>query len=164
MPELPPLSVAEAPGFEDRWARAKIVLVSLMGLIVLAGLAGVFGRGPLSQAKAEAPDLAATVTYERIQGRDTPGQISLNFKRVSSRPDATVTLDPALAEHLNITTTQPRSIAAWNSADGASHRFQLGPDGRGKIVLLVQPSRPGVVRGALTVDGERLPINLLIWP
>jgi hypothetical protein len=164
MPELPPLSVAEAPHFEDRWARAKLVLVWLMGLIVLAGLAGAFGRGPLSRASAEAPAHGATVSYERVQGKGTPGQILVELKRASPDTQADITLDPALAEHLSLTTTQPRSSAEWTSAEGETHRFLLGPHGRGKVVLFVQPSKPGLVHGALTLNGERVPINLLIWP
>jgi hypothetical protein len=164
MPEPQPTAVAEAPGFEDRWAKAKVVLVCLMTLFVLAGLAGVFGRGPVSRATAKTSESQALVTYERFAGRGTPGQMSLEFKQPNGPPLATLTLDPAVTDHMSITATQPRSSSESSSPAGATYGFQLGPDGLGKIVLSVQPFKAGPVRGALTINGERVPIQLMVWP
>ena len=164
MPQQEPTTVDEAPAFEHRWNQAKLVLIGLMSLFILAGLAGLFGRGPLSRATVTAPLSQAQVTYERFAARGTPGRISVEFKAPPAPSQATVTLDRPISEHLSVTLTEPHSASESASAEGTTYAFQLMPGSGGKIALSVSPFKSGPVKGAVTVNGERLPIHLMIWP
>lgn len=158
------LDLNDSPRFEDNWAKVKAVLIVVLALFVAGGLAGVFGRGPLSRASAQLPASGAQVSWERFARNHTAGEISVEFTSPGPSPAAEIAFDRPLLDHVKITTTQPRAAIERANGAGAVYGFQMGPGGRGKVVFSVEPSKSGPADGAITVNGERLPLNIFVWP
>jgi hypothetical protein len=156
------VEIDDAPRFEDGWSRAKAVLVGLLALFVLAGLAGVFGRGPLSMTSAAFA--SGRMEWERFARRQTAGPIIVRFETRSRANPAEVTLDRALLDRLTVAATHPTAQTRRASAMGETFAFALGEDRRGVVTFEVEPSRMGLVRGAVRVEGETIPVRMMVWP
>jgi hypothetical protein len=157
-----PIEVDSEAGFEDRWAKAKAVIFVVLGLLILAGLAGVFGRGPLSKGEAHAG--AARITWERFARANTPGKFEVELESPAAAQTVQVSLDRPLADGLKVNSTQPRAVTEQATANGVNYLFQLAADRRGRIAFSVEPSHMGPVRGSVDVDGMRTNLNLFVWP
>jgi hypothetical protein len=156
------IEIDAAPGFEDAWSKAKVVLVVLLSLFVLGGAAGLFGRGPLSKTSADFA--SGRLEWERFARRQTAGRITLEFKSPAPTAFAEVTIDRALADRLTITATHPMAAGQRATAEGESFLFALGPDRRGVVTFDVEPSRMGLARGSIRIQGQAVPVSLFVWP
>lgn len=163
MAEPPPLELDNDPGWERTWPVIESVLVALLSLFVLAGLAGLLGKGPLSKAQAQLPGLAATVTYERLARNDTPADLTVQWKGAPAARLAQITLDRSLLDALTVTDSTPRAVAAAPLADGVAWFFPVAPEG-GQVTFHVQPRRPGPANGRLGLFGRAVPLNFFVFP
>lgn len=73
------LAVGSDLQFQRRWLKAQRIIWLLLILFLIASFIGVFGRGPLSNSEAKAPDGSFTVKYERVQRYSTPSVMTIEF-------------------------------------------------------------------------------------
>lgn len=65
--------------FQYRWWRFERTVWIFFLIIVLADIAGVFGRGPFAKAHDRTPDGTLDLQYERVERFHTPSMMSIKF-------------------------------------------------------------------------------------
>lgn len=111
--------VGANPDFERRWWRVQQGVWVVLGLFVLATLAGLLGRGPLSHATADAPGGEVGVEYERFGRRAAPLVTKVHVGRGLLRAgQVRVTCNGPFADGLRLQTVTPAPLLAEPLADG----------------------------------------------
>ena len=150
--------------YEAGWNRLQTAIETLVGLIVLAGLLGLFGTGPLSSAEIDVADQPLVVTYERIMRRTVEVQLTIKITRPLAVHQVSVKLPDAFVQTMDVVNTSPRSSSMRAERDGVTYTFDLGPDGMGDLVFSTKPRSAGFTRSSIEVLGARVPLNLLVFP
>jgi hypothetical protein len=153
--------------FEHRWWRVQRICWGVMILLLLGGVAGVFGNGPLSEVTANSPDGALQVRYERLARRETPAILELHLKKpVLARGQVRIRLNHTLVSRLRIKTIVPAPLKTEPLADGARFTFRTDPTVDSATVLFVEdPSRPGLIEGEVAVEGaEAVRFRQFVYP
>ncbi len=65
------IAVGEDLEFQRKWWRFEKIVWSFFVLILLADLAGLLGRGPLANARAQTADGTLSLKYERVLRENT---------------------------------------------------------------------------------------------
>lgn len=116
--------------FEQRWWGIQKTAWGTMVLLVLAGLAGVFGRGPLSKATAQAQGEGAPlrIQYERFPRFKTPTALEVYVDQPAiASCQARVRLSGQMMNALRIQRVIPEPISTEPLPDGAIFTFQMSP-------------------------------------
>ncbi len=71
------VAVGEDLGFQRRWWRFERVVWSFFGLVLLADLSGLLGKGPLANAERRTADGKLQVKYERVERENTPSIMTI---------------------------------------------------------------------------------------
>lgn len=144
------------------WVVQRIGWV-LIGLVLLAGMLGLFGRGPLAHRTSANP--ALRVEYEWLTRRDS--QTSWKLTPLAPPVDGRyrVALDANWAQHFHIHAIQPQPV----SARLAGGRWMYVFDARDvlglPIVFRVEADTMGPIRGSIVLnDAQPLPIAQFIYP
>ena len=166
---ISPLDAAETElepnnGFEARWSRVQTILQGLIGLIVVAGLIGVFGQGWLSKAAQAFPAAPLNVTYERLLRANAPAEIIVAVTRPLASEMLQIEVGSDLLDHASINATQPRATSVDATPLGVTYSFRLGPERQGSITFKLAPRRVGRVEAELSSQGDRLRLPLFIYP
>src|SRR5690348_10507214 len=129
--------------FERRWWRFERVTWAAMLLLVLAGAAGVFGRGPLTRTTATAPDASLTVEHDRVARYRTPTVLDLRLALPPDRPAEPVRihLSAALLGALRVDNVAPRPLSWSPDGAGGTLAFDVAPGLReARVGIGLQPS------------------------
>jgi hypothetical protein len=155
------------PDFEDRWWHIQKGAWGVMVLLVLAGLTGIFGRGPLSKATVNTPGVPLHVQYERFPRLKTPASLEVNFaKQTLTSSQAHVLLKGDMMNKLRIQQVMPMPASTQPLPDGAIFTFNLPPTANSaKVVFVQQASSAGFTSGEVALLGTP-PIRLkqFIYP
>jgi hypothetical protein len=139
----------------------------LMGLVVLAGLAGVFGNGPVARGVVRNADGSLRLEYERLTRKSAPGQLKVHLGPSFIVNDTVrLWIDRQSAETLDIQQITPEPASVDAGADQFVYSFTVA-DGAApaKILIDVEPNRPGWHRGRMGVVGrESLTFAQFIYP
>ena len=73
------LELPDELSFHRRQWRFEHVSWVVLGVFVLLALAGLFGMGPVSHARAESTDGRLAVDYDRFARRQAPSELVLHF-------------------------------------------------------------------------------------
>ena len=136
-----------------------------MALVILAGLAGLFGSGPLGEATASSGSLQ--VDYPRFARKRLSAQVELTVGAAGIRDGrVALWLDRAFLDRVEVerVVPEPESVAA----DGGRvvYRFAVEPGaGEASIRFTVEPGSPGrwAWRAGL-VDGPELSLGGFVFP
>jgi hypothetical protein len=79
------VAVGEDLVFQRKWWVFERVAWIGFTLILIADLAGAFGRGPLAKAERRAPDGSIEVKYDRIERTGTPSILTVNLGQSAIR-------------------------------------------------------------------------------
>ena len=71
------VAVGEDMAFQQRWWKFERFTWAFFGLILLADVSGLLGRGPLSKAEAHTPDGSLHLKFERVERANTPSIMTL---------------------------------------------------------------------------------------
>jgi len=139
--------------FERSWLRAAIIGRVLLAIVMLAGLAGLLGRGPFSHRTVADPSGTIKVDYEPIARYGTATQVTLHLdmRRLAEAPDVTVRLSSVFVEPMGFHQVLPQpmreapdggglalTFPADRLQDDAMVRLMLTPDTVGAVQLLVR--------------------------
>lgn len=141
--------------FERRWWRLQRVSWIILSFLLLGGMAGLFGHGPLSKATLHPPGSALEVRYDRLARRETPSLLELRLEKsalVSGRVQ--ILLNRALVDKMQLKQIVPVPLLAEPRADGVRFVFQTDPScDSAFIVFSENPTTPGLVDAEVTVEG-----------
>ena len=151
--------------FQEKTWRVQRVGWIVMALLVAAGLAGAFARGPLSRAEAEGPGLR--IEYERFERYQAPSEI-----RVRLAPEAVVDgsvalmLDGDYADRVPVERIDPAPERSAPTAGGHILYFPVPPNARpGTVIFQIRPQLVGLVHGRIGIAGAA-PVSFtqFVWP
>lgn len=165
------LDVGMSERFEERWWKVERIGWGVMLLFVLAGLSGVFGRGPLSRATAEAPDGSMRVEYERFARNHTPGMLAVTLRGAALVPPrATVWLSRELTDALPVSRVVPQPVSTTPRADGTLYTFDVpAATDSATVHFAVEPATPWRKRGQVRAGdgataGAAVTLPVFVYP
>ncbi|MBV9386140.1 MAG: hypothetical protein JOZ78_06905 [Chroococcidiopsidaceae cyanobacterium CP_BM_ER_R8_30] len=136
-----------------------------MVVLVLAGLAGVFGRGPFSKTTAEAQGVRLRVQYERFPRFRTPATLEIDIPRQTST-QAQVQLTGDMMKKLSIQQVMPMPALTQPLPNGAIFTFNLpSKSNSAKVVFVQQAGAVGLASGEVALKGSPpIQFNQFIYP
>jgi len=159
------LEVGYDSAFERKWRTIELVSHGLMAAIVIAALAGLFGRGPLSHRTHWTPDHRFGVDFEPLARYGTTTQVTLHL----SSPDPDVPVDvfvsSALIEPMGLQSIFPRPLDREAIGGGITYRFMI-PAGQdsGLARFVLKPATVGPVQIELHQGDASLSFRQWVLP
>lgn len=128
---------------------------AVMAILIAAGLLGLLGYGPLSQANAGEPG-KLTMTYDRLQRASAPSEYHFSVAPSLARDGVfRLRLDDALLDEVQIQSIIPQPEHVRSGPGFTEFVFAMaaaeGPPAR--IQFQLQQTTFGHVRGKVTADG-----------
>ena len=155
------------PQFERHWWRIQRIIWSILVLVLLAGVVGLFGHGPLSEATVHPPGSQVQVHYDRLARRETPSLLKLTLeKAVVASGEVRIHLNRALLDQMELKQIVPPPLSTEPLSDGARFIFQTDPTRDSAILCFIEnPTVPGFVDGVITIEGaEPVHIRQFVYP
>jgi hypothetical protein len=145
------IEVGEDLGFQRKWWRFENFAWILFTLIIVLDLAGLFGRGPIAEAKRRAADGTIDVKYERIERTDSPSILTIDF-RPSAIHDGKIKLyiSESLVEGLGTQRVVPAPTETAIGEGGLTYTFPASKP-PATVDLALHPSGPGIYRFTIGV-------------
>jgi hypothetical protein len=155
-----PVTAPDDVAFERRWRPVQRAGRVLLGLGLIAALAGVFGTGPLANATAQAPRGAFSVDYDRFLRTAQSTELQIAARAGGHGGTVALAQDYLNATQLGGVSPQPDSETARGG------RIVLRYDGGlpDQVELQVTPRVIGIHRATLWVDGRPVSFRQVTWP
>src|SRR5215217_6791280 len=141
--------------FERRYYRLQRIIWVLIAAALLAGLAGVFGRGPLATTMRRSPDGTLRLSYERLAPFRTPSAMSIEASGSSlASGELRVRIPRQLLERLRVQRVVPEPTRVEAAAEEARLQPDAAADLRLRLPLRLahghdHPRHPGVLAPAV---------------
>jgi len=169
MAPRPPLQFDTDDRLETIWKVLQKGLLVLLSLMVVAGLLGLLGRGPLSHAVTPLPAIQGAVRYDHLARNTTSGQSSVEWKSRPAAAQTEISLDRGLPDAVQVTATTPTASAYRITPDGAAWSFAAPPQGAGQIMVNrvtfhIGTSKVGLTRGRLRLLGQDAVLKSFVFP
>jgi hypothetical protein len=135
----------------------------VMWAILGAGIAGLFGRGPLARARIETSGWR--VEYERFARNNTQTSLAITLPTAQSGDTATLWVDRVYAEAMDIRRVTPEPLTVSVRPDRLVYRFLTGGAGSVRLVFDLEPQEIGRMNGLLGSSGSgTVTFSQLIYP
>ena len=161
------LDLEEDEAFEKAEWRVQRIGWLLWALVLIAGLAGLLGTGPLSNAQATTPDGDLTVSYDRFLHYHQPAQLEIELRgRDQNAEGADLKVSQTLLNRIQIHRIQPEPERRQIVPDGVIYSFARSSDAQTcKIVFHIEFERMGKSVGGLGLSGnEPVYFNQFVYP
>ncbi len=153
--------------FERRWWRIQRIGWVILTLLILGGVIGIFGHGPLSEATASSSGSQVEVHYDRLARRETPAMLQLRLDKAAiASGEVRIRMNHTLLDHMQLKQIIPEPLATEPLADGARFIFRTDPTrDSALIVFLSSPTQPGFAESEVVVEGaEPVRFHQFIFP
>jgi hypothetical protein len=159
------LEVGQDLGFQRREWRVQRIAWVAMAMVLVAGLAGLLGSGPLAHAAAEAEGL--TVEYDRIVRDRAPFDLRFVLPP-GTAPSGQVDLwiDRALLDKAEIARVVPQPESERAGADRVVFTVAVtDPDAPAEVIVALDPHDVGgFAVGVGIVDGPQVELTGFVLP
>jgi hypothetical protein len=154
---------------DDTFARREKVVESLgwllLAMLVVAGLAGLLGTGPLSSARAVSPSGRVALDYQRITHREADDRVVVEIRDGADRAGTlTIHLAGEWLDDLELRQVTPAAAEESGTPDGLDLSIPASRGGPVRVVLSFRTRAIGPVDGVLRVDGEEIGFTQLVLP
>jgi hypothetical protein len=137
------VAVGEDLEFQRAWWRFERGIWIFFVLIIIADLAGAFGRGPLAHASMRAPGDSMNVQYERVERTGTPSMMTVTLGAGAVHDGvARLFISDSVVSGLGAQRIVPQPSSTVIGKDGLTYSFPMSSFG-GVIRLELQPSSAG---------------------
>jgi hypothetical protein len=156
------IEVGEDLEFQRKWWRFENIVWILFTLIIVADIAGLFGRGPIAKAERRAADGTIDVRYERIERTDSPSIVSIGFGP-SAIHDGKIKLfiSESLVKGLGTQRVVPAPSDTTIGDGGLTYTFPASKP-PATVDLALQPSGPGIYHFTIGVANAQ-PIQAKVF-
>jgi hypothetical protein len=146
-----------------QWVVQRIAWL-IFALIVLAGLSGLLGTGPLANARAGDADVQ--IEYESILHRASPTELMIHpGDQITADGNIEVALTQAFLKNLEIHRIIPEPDSEELSGDEIIYSFKVGEGGPSTITFQFEPLDAGSFQGHIRINnGDPISINQLVYP
>ena len=147
------IQIDEDRGHQRREWRIERVGWAVMALLVLAGLLGVFGDGPLGQARTGGA--GASVEYDRLQRAAAPTEYRFAVDpALATDGHLRLRLDEALLEEAELISIVPEPASVATGPGYVEFAFAVhAPGTPARITFRFKPTTFGRVRGEVALPG-----------
>jgi hypothetical protein len=137
-----------------------------MALIILAALAGLFGSGGLSQARAGDPSSQLWLEYHRFERTQSATTVHVHIPSAENAEIRRIWLSRNYLQGVKVEQVTPPPETVEAAADRLIYSFRVAPsDQPTTIVFHLNPEFPGILAGTIGVeDGPELSFNQLVYP
>jgi hypothetical protein len=136
---------------------------ALMGLVLLAGVLGLFGGGPL--AHRTSANVALAVEYDWLTRRDSQTTWKLTPRTSPVDGRHRVALDANWAQHFRIHAIQPEPESARLAEGRWVYVFEVREQRGQPIVFHVEARKTGPLEGSIVFnDAPPLPVAQFVYP
>ena len=134
-------------------------------LVIVAGVIGLLGSGPMSRAETVAPDGSLTIAYDRYLHYHHPTQLMLSVGEIAD-DELRIKLNRALLDRLQIQRIEPEPSQAELADDGVIYTFLQQPSARNaKVILHVDYEHFGANHGTVELVGhEPVTLKQFVYP
>lgn len=140
--------VQEDMAMQQRVWRFERIGWYVLVIIVVLGLAGVFGNGPVSNAQVTSADGRLHVEYQRLSRSGTTDSLRITV-RGNAREPVTVQLDGSLLREASIETLQPQPQASLSQGKAILLRLGTSEDGIATLYLTLRSEYVGALEGVV---------------
>lgn len=143
--------------FEHYWWRIQRIVWGILVLLLIGGLAGIFGHGPLSEKTVHPAGSQLRVRYNWLARRETPVFLQSRLDKAALIPgQVRIRLNRALVDQMQLQQIVPTPLAAEPLADGARFTFRTDPTSDSAILVFTEnPSTPGFVEAEVAIEGAK---------
>jgi hypothetical protein len=161
-----PIEVPEDLPFTRRsWTAERIGWGGLVGLL-LAGVAGLLGSGPLSRVRAEVVDVGPRVEYDRFVRRQSPFRLRVEVPAARAR-DGVVHLwiERSWHDAAAIERVQPFPLSVRAEGDRVVYAFAAAGEGTLEVAFDAEFERAGRRSGRFGVlGGGAVKVKQRVYP
>jgi hypothetical protein len=135
-----------------------------MGLLVIAGLGGLFGAGPLSRAEVRGPD-GLRVEHARFVRAEASQTLEVHIP-TSAPGGHHLAVSRTFLDRVRIESVVPTPLRTEALADGVAYVFAARPSAASAVATFhFTPRSMGLVQGGIGVPGlAPLTIRMLVYP
>ena len=149
------IQVGEDLRFQRKWWIFENAVWIFFVLVLIADLAGAFGRGPLAKAEQRAADGSIEMKYERIERTQTPSVMTLNFAPSAIRNGAVrLFVSQGMIDGLGTRRIIPAPERTELGDGGLTYTFPA-TGAHTSVEFALEPSGPGRFRFTVGVEGAQ---------
>lgn len=152
------MTIDEDPAIQRRvWIGQRVGWV-LIAVIVVAGLVGVFGSGPLSSSSAEIPNLR--VEYERFARLQQPTR--LKCVSIGSPTKAEIAINRDFVDAVRVDAIMPTPIHIESAGHWMVYRFAGAS--LGAVTFDFTPTEFGILDAVIRTTTDTIAFRQLVYP
>lgn len=159
------LEIEQHDAFQRREWRAERIGWAFLALLVLAGLSGLLGTGPLSWATAGGSSDKVLVQYQRVTHHEADDAITLTFVEDAIEDDAvTVELTGSWVGAVDIQGVSPEPGEQRATPGGVVLEIPVERPGDVEVSISFRPQEYGRLALTATVGGSSVSLTQLVLP
>lgn len=136
-----------------------------MGVIVLLGLAGLFGHGPASRASGGDRQGPLWVEYERFGRYQGSSELRIHVRSAQTSKPIRIWIGPDYTAHVDVQQIIPSPLASELADHGFAFEVAASDREPGVITLLLQFRDIGRVAGEIRSPGvDPIPVRHFVYP
>jgi len=142
--------------FERQWWNIEVGLWCFLSLLIIVGLTGLLGHGPLAHKTVGTMDGALVVKYQRVARYKTPDVMTIFVSpRLYQDGKAHLWLSRAIVEKAGLQRIIPEPEQSLPGEDGVTYIFPVSnPERPTLIELAKEPSSPGAFVEEVRTDSQ----------
>jgi hypothetical protein len=159
------LELVDEESFHQRMWRVRHVGRVGMVLLVIAGLGGLLGVGPLSRAEVRGPD-GLRIEHARFVRAEAPQTLEVHIPTPAVSGGHHLAVSRTFLDRVRIESVVPAPLRTEVLADGVAYVFAAGPSATSAVATFhFTPRSMGLVQGGIGVPGlAPLTIRMLVYP
>lgn len=159
------LAVGSDVEFQHRWESLENVIWIFLVIFLLLSLLGFFGRGPMANVKAKAPDGSMEIEYERFERFGTPSVATIRIAPAATHEGKVeLWVGEALVKPLGNQRVIPQPDKSRIGNGGVLYTFPAS-EGQASVEFQMQPSKIGKTELKMRVPGySELDLNVYVFP
>jgi hypothetical protein len=161
------LELEDDLAFERREWRIQRVAWALLGLVVLAGLLGFLGPGPLTRSVISPQDRAISLEYYRFERSHRMSELRISVAASAGESDRIrLWIRRAYADEMRVQAVLPPADRVDVDADRVLFSFaRASPTREARILLKIEPQSTGPEQGEIGLDGgSALAFTQFVYP
>jgi hypothetical protein len=156
--------IREDMAFQRRSWLLERIGWSLLSIVLIAAIAGLFFHGPASYTRVHNADNSLSVHYERFAHKTAMTYFTIRVAAPVSG-EIPIRLSPAFTEAHNIESMQPPPVRASGGTYGLEFVFTRSGAGDVAVHIAARPKRFGTMSLTLEAEGRgALKVFQLIYP
>lgn len=158
--------VDEDVAFQQRdWKFERVGWIAI-ALIVVAAMAGLFGRGGVSDAVAETTDGTLRVEYGRLMRHRAPSELTVHVRPRAGDTSVTIAINDDFLRAVRVEQLVPEPESQRSIVEHTLYTLPTGPgSSRVRLTLYFVPDDIGKRRLTITVPGrDSVQLGLFVFP